>query len=122
MHRRHFDRFIAAGLLTLLLVSQAFAQPPQQPRRLAPGILTEIPSAAQPRETFTGPLPLKHLPTIDFKPNYSSKEQTLFEKSKLITEWTEITSGVARPASSSAVARWAFHWPEVPCHPRASTA
>ena len=85
MYRRHINRFIAAGLLTLLLASQAFAQPVEQPRRLAPGILTEIPSAAQPRETFTGPVSLRHLETIDFTPNYSSKEQTLFEKSKLIT-------------------------------------
>lgn len=85
MHLRLFKRIFIVGLLTYLFVSQTVAQPINQPRRLAPGVLTEIPSNIQERETFSGPKKLEHLPTIQFTPNYVAKSETLFERSKLVT-------------------------------------
>lgn len=78
-------RPMLVGLFTLILASPALAQPDYGPRRLAPGVLTELSSAPRPSETLTGPIHLKELPTFDFKPNFSPKEETLFERSKAVT-------------------------------------
>lgn len=58
---------------------------PLTPRKLAPGVLTTVLPNLEEAETFSGPLPLVGLPTVDFKPNYSAKSETLHEKAKTVT-------------------------------------
>lgn len=84
MHRP-FSRHLLLGPSILLLASQALAQPGNEPRPLAPGVLTVVAPAPQESETMKGPVPLKNLPTLDFTPNFSPKEETLFERAKSVT-------------------------------------
>ncbi len=59
-----------------------------QPRPLAPGVLTVIPSSPEYEETFTGPIELveivKGLPELDWAPNFAPKSETVFEQAKLV--------------------------------------
>jgi len=62
----------------------------EQPRRkLAPGILTVIPSDPEESETWHGPLPLIEVPVniadLDYQPNIEAKSATVFERAKGVT-------------------------------------
>lgn len=60
-----------------------------QPRRLAPGVVTTIPSTPTDAELFSGPRPLNEIPIaipgLDYQPNLSPKTATVFEKAKVST-------------------------------------
>lgn len=70
--------------LTLVAQGQQGVQ-----RKLAPGVLTVIPTAALDEETFSGPGPvveiLANYSNLDWKPNYMAKMETLLEKARYVT-------------------------------------
>src|SRR5262245_25917816 len=57
-------------------------------RRLAPGVVTVIPTAYEEWETFTGPLSISDLvgrdPKLNWKPAYLPKSSTLEEQAKRV--------------------------------------
>jgi len=57
----------------------------QTVRKLAPGVLTVIPSEPLEQETFQGPLPLANVSKLDWTPNFTPKTDTLREKSSQVT-------------------------------------
>lgn len=80
----------AALFSVLLLIIFTPSSPARgQSSPYAPGVLTVIPPDPQYEETFSGPSELvevvKGLPTLDWKPNFTAKSQTVFERSKLTT-------------------------------------
>jgi hypothetical protein len=60
-----------------------------QQRRLAPGVVTTIPSSPIDEEMFSGPRPLNEIPIaipgLDYKPNLNPKSDTIFERAKIST-------------------------------------
>lgn len=95
------QRSLAIGVLGLLILAMngargqepAATQPPAaqppaakpQPaapavRKLAPGVLTVIPTSPKTEETFQGPLPLTNITALNWTPNYTPKTDTLSEK------------------------------------------
>jgi hypothetical protein len=72
----------------------AGAEPPSGPRKLAPGVLTVIPTAGQESETFTEPLALVGLaagkPELNWTPHFTPKSQTLAEMAKRVIFRREI--------------------------------
>ena len=80
------SRAFLSALVTLvgLLASPAFPQ--ESLRRLAPGVLTVIPTDEEPEETFSGPQPLVEITAgvldLDWDPNYLAKSDTLLEMAR----------------------------------------
>lgn len=60
-----------------------------QQRRLAPGVVTTLPSTPEDEEMFHGPRPLVEIPIaipgLDYKPNLNPKSDTVFERAKIST-------------------------------------
>lgn len=76
--------FALAAVALLIIVAPAFAQ---QPRRLAPGVVTTIPPTPMDEEMFSGPRPLVEVPIaipgLEYKPNLNPKSDTIFERAKI---------------------------------------
>ena len=86
-------QFIACFCLSLALTpiaTSALAQPAVRFRKLAPGVTITVAPNTQEGETYTGPLKLRYLPTVDFTPNYAPKTETLFERAKHVTLRREV--------------------------------
>ncbi len=78
-----FRLFLAVALIAVSSVTTVSAQ--QKRRKLAPGVLTTIPSSPLTEETYTGPLPIVELVSLsglDWTPNFDAKSNTLWEQSK----------------------------------------
>lgn len=87
MLRSHsFGLILAFGVALFLATHTARAQ---SRRTLAPGVLTVIDPTPEPKETYTGPMPLSRVvkkhPEIDFTPNLSEKTATVFKKGQSVT-------------------------------------
>lgn len=87
-----WNRRLAISLAVLAWVwgASAASAPAQHKgaRRLAPGVVTVIPTAPDEGETFTGPLVLKDVvgkdPKLDWSPVYSPKSGTYEEQAKRV--------------------------------------
>lgn len=81
--------FFSPLILGLAIVAGLASVAPAQQRRLAPGVLTTIPSAPTDEEMFSGPRPLNEIPIaipgLDYKPNLHPKQETVFERAKVAT-------------------------------------
>ncbi len=78
--------FSAIWVLTLGLgdtAGQPYRLPPYF-RKLTPGLLTVVRSEPRDGEMFTGPGNLLDLETVDFKPNFDPKTDTLHERVKSV--------------------------------------
>lgn len=90
MNNVFFSRLTLCLSLGLALAGLAFVSPvAAQSRRLAPGVVTTIPSTPTDEEMFSGPRPLNEVPIaipgLDYKPNLHPKIETAFEKAKIST-------------------------------------
>ena len=82
-------RLALTGLAWLSVAGAAWGQDAQpMKRKLALGVVTVVPIAPQENETFDGPLPLVEIVDgidgLEWTPNFSSKTDTLLEKSKIV--------------------------------------
>ncbi len=78
---------LAVALVLVAAFSATTAAAQQNRRRLAPGVLTTIPSSPLTEETFSGPNPiveLVSLQSLDWSPNFAAKSDTLWEQSKKV--------------------------------------
>lgn len=94
MFRRRLLPAVVAAT-TLWAAAHATAQQSNS-RTLAPGVLKVIPPAAQPSETFIGPLSLvevtKGLDNLDWTPNYLAQTETLLAMSQNVIMRHEVWS------------------------------
>lgn len=88
MKNAFFPRLVICLALLLPCLIAAYPALAQQ-RRLAPGVVTTIPSTPAEEEMFSGPRPLVEVPIaipgLDYKPNLAPKSDTVFERSKIGT-------------------------------------
>ncbi|WP_425617070.1 hypothetical protein NA78x_000739 [Anatilimnocola sp. NA78] len=84
-----FSKVVAVGCLAVCTLVLAAGLVQAQTRRLAPGVVTTIPSTPNEVEMFSGPRPLAEIPIaipgLDYKPNLSPKTDTVFEQAKAST-------------------------------------
>lgn len=85
IQKKHL-RMTATWVLLATFCTTVGAQQPTNIRKLAPGVLTFIPTETEPEETFTGPVPiveiLQGIPNLTWTPNFAAKSDTLEEKAK----------------------------------------
>ena len=79
---------VSLVMAAIVLSSSIGAAQELQPRILAPGVLTVIPTAEEPEETYSGPVPMveivEGMPDLDWMPHFDAKSNTLRERSRSI--------------------------------------
>jgi hypothetical protein len=86
MFRTSHLRLITTWVILATFSTILAAQERPKLRKLAPGVLTVIPTETEPEETFSGPVPiveiLQGIPNLTWTPNFHAKSNTLEAKAK----------------------------------------